>query len=102
VLAQNANVICKTTIYEEIVGYASQEYMTVLIYDGNAPLERGTVRLDFESLSGNRTRIVMHADMEMKYGLLGKLMGPLAKSQFGKAFESLLAGNARYVEQRAA
>lgn len=92
----------KSTIYEEIIGYAPQEHMIVLMYDGDVPLKRSTIRFDFESVAANRTKLLVHAEFEMKYGLLGKLLGPMAKLQLGKAFESLLAGNAQFVEKLAA
>jgi len=92
----------KTTIFEEIVSYSPQEHMTIVLYDGNVPVKRGVIRLELESVSSHATRVLVHADFEVKYGVLGKMMGPLLKSQFGKAFEALLAGNAQHVEKAVA
>ena len=92
----------KTTIFEEIVSYSPQDHMTIVLYDGNVPIKRGVVRLEFESVSSNITRIVVHADLEAKYGMIGMLLGPVLKSKFSKTFDQLLSANAKYVEREAA
>ena len=92
----------KTSIFEEIVDYAPQEHMTVVLFDGNVPIKRGTIRIDLESVSSNQTRLLVNAEFQMKFGVLGKLMGVFAKSQLASSFDRLLEGNAQYVEAKAA
>ncbi len=54
---------------------------------------------DFEEISARRTRVRMTVDFEPKHGVLGKLMVPLMKKQFGKLLGQLLDENAAYVER---
>ena len=73
--------------------------MVVTIYDGTVPLKSAVITLDLDQLGPNRTQISILFRFEAKMGLIGKLLQPLMKSQFSKALNRLLEGNAAYLEK---
>ncbi|WP_422378181.1 SRPBCC family protein [Roseibium sp.] len=88
----------KTYLKERIIGYQPEEHIVVDIFEANVPLKQASVTLDFEALSAIESRVTMRFSFTPKFGLLGRLMIPLMKSQFRKNLAGLLAANADFVE----
>ena len=85
---------------EKIVGYTPQKQIVIDLYEVSFPIRDAVATFDFEEVDTNRTRVTMTMRFTPKMGLLGKMMLPLMKRQFGAALEKLLANNARHVENR--
>jgi len=88
----------KTYLKERIIGYQPEEHIVVDIFEANVPLKEARVTLDFEALSAIESRVTMRFSFTPKFGLIGRLMTPLMKSQFRKNLAGLLAANADFVE----
>lgn len=92
----------KNHILERVVGYVPGRELVIDIYDGTMPLKaaRATVTVTPDGAA----RSIVHMEMEFTpgLGLLGTAMIPLMKIQFRKMLNGLLAGNAEFVERRAA
>lgn len=89
----------KNWVREKVIGYEPLKRLKVDVYDGTVPLKSMVATFDFEEISAQRTRVRMTVDFEPKHGVLGKLMIPLMKKQFGKLLGQLLDANAAYVER---
>ena len=89
----------KNWVREKIIDYRPMESIGLEVYDGTVPLKSMAATFDFEKISDSRTRVRMTVNFEPKFGILGKLMVPLIKKQFGKNLGELLDGNAAYVER---
>lgn len=91
----------KNWVQEEIIDLQPNRSMKIDVYDGTLPLKSMVATVEVERISSERTRVRFTADFEPKFGLLGKLMVPLMKRQFRSMLQSLLDGNALYVEKNA-
>jgi ribosome-associated toxin RatA of RatAB toxin-antitoxin module len=89
----------KNHIREEIIGYTPEEEMIIDIYEGTMPLRKAEATLRFEAVTHGKTRLSMKMEFEPKMGLIGKMMIPMMKMQFGKMLLSMLRANAGYVEK---
>lgn len=87
-------------IQERIVAWKEGEEMLVHIYEGKnmPPLNFDTTKARISVKGeGKQSVVTMTMEYETK-GLAGTLMGPMTKSQFGKAVPGLLKGLKYYVE----
>lgn len=87
----------KNWVREEIVGYDPGKSMKIDVYDGTLPLKSMVATIELEKITEYRTRVRFTADFEPKFGVVGKLMVPIMKRQFGALLQSLLDGNANQV-----
>lgn len=90
----------KDYILERIVGYTPQKQIVIDLYELSFPIRDAVATFDFVAVDANRTRVTMTMQFTPKMGLLGKMMLPVMKRQFGAALAKLLENNARYVESR--
>lgn len=89
----------KNWVREEIIDYKPGESMKIDVYDGSLPLKCMTGTIEVEKISEQRSRVRFTADFVPKFGIIGKLLAPLMKRQFEPLLQSMLDGNAAYVER---
>jgi len=87
----------KNHVKERIVGYQPEKQIVVEIYSGSVPIRDAVATIDFQPLSGDRTRVTMGFRFKPKMGLLGQAMLPIMRRQFAKNLGQLLEGNAAHV-----
>ena len=88
----------KNHIQERVTVYEPEKRLLVDIYDGSVPLKRAEGDFTFRALSPTRSEVTMTFRFTPKFGLLGRLMAPLIRSQFHPALAKLLDGNKAYLE----
>lgn len=91
----------KNWIREKIIGFQENKQIVIDIYEGTIPLKSAVGTIDFNQVGANRTNVRMTMRFEPKMGFIGKLMIPIMKKQFAPMLQSLLDGNATYVESGA-
>ncbi|WP_415919017.1 SRPBCC family protein [Tateyamaria sp. SN6-1] len=89
----------KNYIREKVIECVPNQRLVIDIYEGTVPLKSAKGTLTFKSLGSEKTEVTMRLEFTPKFGLLGKLMIPMMKPQFGKNVRDMLAGNAAYVER---
>lgn len=89
----------KNWVREEVIEYKPGKSMKIDVYDGSLPLKSMTASIEIEEISKQRSRVRFTADFVPKFGIIGRLMAPLMKRQFEPLLQSLLDGNAEYVER---
>ena len=89
----------KNWVREEIIDYRPRKSIKIDVYEGSLPLKSMHATIEFEKIAEHRTRVRMTAEFEPKFGVVGRLMVPLMKRQFAPMLQSLLDGNAAYVER---
>lgn len=83
----------KGQVEEEITGWQEGKSMSVALRDGSMPVKQAVIRFDLEEAGSNATRLTLHAEFEMKWGLLGKIMGPvMMKPMMKKMLGDVLDG----------
>ncbi|MFK5981214.1 MAG: SRPBCC family protein [Rhizobiaceae bacterium] len=88
----------KNFLKEEIIEYIPNEKLVIDIIDGSMPMKSGTATFDLKSLGKNRTKVTMTMDFVPKFGVAGKVMMGAMKPVFRKLLQSMLKGNADYVQ----
>ncbi len=88
----------KNYIQERITEYVPQRRMVVDIFNGTIPLKRAVAAIDIEAAGFDRSKVTFTMTFEPKYGLIGKLMTPMMKRQFGRLLGKLIDGNKAFVE----
>ncbi len=88
----------KNHLKEEIVEYIPGERLVIDVYDGTMPVESGRGSFDLERIDDDTTRVTMTMDFEPKFGLAGKVMMGAMKPMFRSQLQSMLQGNADYIE----
>lgn len=86
-------------IREEIIGYEPERKLVIDIYDGTMPLRSAVATFNFWSAAETVTEVSMTMTFKPKFGPLGALMVPMMKRQFRPIMQSMLDGNAAYVER---
>ena len=89
----------KNFLKEEIVEYIPHERLVIDIYDGSMPVESGTADFDLKALDSGHTKVTMTMDFVPKFGVAGKVMMGAMKSKFRGLLQSMLKGNADYIER---
>lgn len=89
----------KNHIRERIIGYEPERKLVVDIYAGTLPMKSAIVTFTFREERPGRIEVTMTMDFTPKYGFIGALMVPMMKPQLRKMMQSLLGGNADYVER---
>ena len=89
----------KNYLKEEIVEYVPKERLVIDVYDGSMPVESGRGAFDLEPVDSNKTKVTMTMDFEPKFGIAGKFMMGVMKPKFRSQLQSMLKGNAEYIEQ---
>lgn len=64
-------------VSEEITGYREGASMTVAMKDGTMPVKHAVVRFDLEEAGPGKTAVNLTVQFEMKWGILGAVMGPI-------------------------
>lgn len=67
----------KGHVSEEVTGYREGESMTVVINDGTMPVKKAAIRFDLSNIGTDVTRLNLAVSFEMKWGMIGAVMGPL-------------------------
>ena len=88
----------KNFLKEEIIEYIPGERLVIDIYDGSMPMESGTAAFDLEALDSGHTKVTMTMDFVPKFGVAGKVMMGALKPKFRGLLQSMLKGNADYIE----
>ncbi len=88
----------KNFLKEEIIEYIPNKRLVIDVYDGSMPVESGTGAFDLEALDSGRTKVTMTMDFVPKFGVAGKMMMGAMKSKFRGQLQSMLKGNADYIE----
>ena len=89
----------KNWIRERVSEFTENKRIVVDIYEGTVPIKNGKATISFKDLGGGKTELTMTVSFEPKIPLIGALMVPVMKKQFGANIRSLVAANARYVER---
>ncbi|MBY0579826.1 MAG: SRPBCC family protein [Burkholderiales bacterium] len=83
----------KGHVEEEITGWHEGRSMTVALRDGTMPVRKAVFRFDLEEAGTNTTRLNLRGEFEMKWGVLGKIMGPvMMKPMMKKMLGDVLNG----------
>lgn len=78
---------------EEVTGYVDGKSMTVDMLGGSMPVKWARIRFDLAENGPSKTHLKLSASFEMKYGLLGAIMGPLMmKPMMKKMLGDVLKG----------
>jgi len=88
----------KNYLQEEIIEYIPNERLVIDIFDGSMPMKSGTAAFDLKSLGSNHTKVTMTMDFVPKFGVAGKVMMSAMKPKFRSLLQSMLKGNADYVQ----
>jgi uncharacterized protein YndB with AHSA1/START domain len=88
----------KNYLQEEIIEYIPNERLVIDIFDGSMPMKSGTAAFDLKSLGSNHTKVTMTMDVSPKFGVAGKVMMSAMKPKFRSLLQSMLKGNADYVQ----
>lgn len=91
----------KNYIQERVVAYVPNKRLSVDIYSGTMPLKSALATIELRELGPNRTQVRMKMDYQMRFGILGRVMGQMMKPQFRKLLRDALATNKSYVESGA-
>lgn len=89
----------KNFLREKIVEYVPNERLKIEIFDSSMPMKSGYAVFALTPLSADRTKVEMTIEMVPKMGIAGKAMMSMMKPRFTKLLQSMLHGNAAYVER---
>lgn len=83
---------------EVIVEYDEGERLTMRVTESNLPFAHADIRFLLQTEEAS-TRVIVHPEYELKFGLLGALMDRLfVRRSYEKGMQSLLRGLRRHVE----
>jgi len=88
----------KNWINERVIGFEHNSKIVIDIYEGTVPLKSAKVTISVSKIGDMQTKVTMKMEFTPKFGLLGALMAPMMKKQFGGAVKGLLDGLADYTE----
>ena len=87
----------QTSLHEEIVEYKEHKSFKVVLSNFTAPMKFMHAAFNVEKISETSCKVAMNMDFEVKFGLLGKLLGKLVIGRLIKRVnEDLLLGLAYY------
>lgn len=89
----------KNHIKEKVIEYVPNKRMVVDIYDGTVPFKSAQAVIEMTPLDADRTELTFTFRFTPKMGIIGKLMIPMIKSQFGPALGKLVDANKAYIER---
>jgi len=87
----------KTSLHEEIVEYQENKSFKVVLSNFTVPMKFMNAAFNVEKLTETSCEVIMDMNFEVKFGLLGKLLGSLVIGRLIKRVnEDLLLGLAYY------
>lgn len=84
---------------EEIIKSQTNKQIVIKIIEATVPLKTAIATFDLKKVNDDQTAVRLTMDFEPKMGLLGKMMLPMMKKQFGGMLQDLLDANAAYLEK---
>lgn len=87
----------KSSLHEEIIEYQAYKSFKVVLTEFTAPMKSMHAAFNVEKLSDSSCEVTMDMDYEVKFGLLGKVLGALVIGPVMKGIhKKLLLGLAYY------
>lgn len=88
----------KNWLRERVLSVFSNKQFVVDMYETTMPLKSAVATIDFKPTSEKQSEVTFTMEFVPTMGLLGKLMAPMMKMKFKPLLQSVLDGNAAYIE----
>lgn len=87
----------KGHLEEEVIGWKEGESLTIRINSGPMPTKHMALKFDLREISANQTNIKAVVEYQMKWGLMGKLMGVMMKPQLNGMVTKIYLGLEKHI-----
>lgn len=88
----------KGHLEEEVIGWKEGESLTIRINSGPMPTKHMALKFDLREISANQTNIKAVVEYQMKWGLMGKLMGVMMKPQLNSMVTKIYLGLEKHIQ----
>lgn len=88
----------KGHLEEEVIGWKEGESLTIRINSGPMPTKYMALRFDLREVSDNKTNIKAIVEYQMKWGLMGKLMGVMMKPMLADMVTKIYKGLEKHIQ----
>ena len=88
----------KNWIREKVIKMERDKQLIIDIYEGTLPFKSAIATIDFKKVNQNQTDVTFTMNFKPRMGIFGLILIPLMKKMFKPSLQSLLDGNAKFLE----